>query len=113
MIVHEKKGIKLQHYFRLEILPHIYQNMQKSYIAQLCKYLSEEAHTGDLLCRWLFEEAGKQLAKHIIAVSHSAHQVTEIFYLGFNLVIFISSIKYFSSRLPSFFTFFFNLIGST
>ncbi|XP_073970797.1 N-acetylglucosamine kinase isoform X2 [Rhodnius prolixus] len=59
---------------RLEILPHIYQNMQKSYIAQLCKYLSEEAHTGDLLCRWLFEEAGKQLAKHIIAVSHSAHQ---------------------------------------
>ncbi|CAH1394891.1 unnamed protein product [Nezara viridula] len=57
---------------RLDLLKHLYKEMQKSHIAKLCKELAEKAQEGDPLCKWLFEEAGKELAKHVQAVSKGA-----------------------------------------
>ncbi|KAK9501681.1 hypothetical protein O3M35_012363 [Rhynocoris fuscipes] len=59
---------------RLDMLSHFYKNMQKSFIAQLCKILAEKALEGDPLCKWIFEQAGRQLAKHVIAVSRNAQE---------------------------------------
>lgn len=43
--------------------------MLKIFIVQgLCKELAQEASNGDDLCRWVFQEAGKVLAKHIVAL---------------------------------------------
>ncbi|KAL1138188.1 hypothetical protein AAG570_009880, partial [Ranatra chinensis] len=59
---------------RFELLPHLYNNFQKSVFALLCQKLSTRAFAGDPLCKWLFEEAGCALAKHIQAVSKGAHE---------------------------------------
>ncbi|XP_014241889.1 N-acetyl-D-glucosamine kinase [Cimex lectularius] len=56
---------------RLQLLPHLYKNFDKSKFAQLCKVLSEKAREGDLLCKWIFEKAGEELAKYLTALSHN------------------------------------------
>ena len=35
----------------------------------MCKRLAEEADAGDPLAQWIFAQAGKVLAKHIVALS--------------------------------------------
>ncbi|XP_055084932.1 N-acetyl-D-glucosamine kinase isoform X1 [Periophthalmus magnuspinnatus] len=50
------------------MLPHLYTHFQKSFFAGFCKKLSEGALAGDELCKHLFLEAGKVLAKHVVAV---------------------------------------------
>ena len=37
----------------------------------MCKSLAEGAAANDMLCQWIFTEAGKVLAKHIVALSSS------------------------------------------
>ncbi|XP_046667439.1 N-acetyl-D-glucosamine kinase isoform X2 [Homalodisca vitripennis] len=66
-----KKYLKIEN--RFDLLPHFYRNFEKSEIAGLTKELAEVAKQGDLLCRWVFSEAGRTLAKHLLAVSPDAH----------------------------------------
>lgn len=48
---------------------------EKSEIASLCKTLSELAKDGDELSRWVFKEAGKELAKFIQSLYPGASKV--------------------------------------
>lgn len=50
---------------RFELLKPFYANFSKPKIAQLCEKLSIEARNGDALCKYLFEDAGVQLAKMV------------------------------------------------
>lgn len=52
-----------------------YSNFKKSEIAALCEPISQAAYSGDALCKWIFENAGMYLAKHIQAVYNSADEV--------------------------------------
>ena len=40
-------------------------------IIGVCKMLAEAAAANDPLCKWIFTQAGKVLAKHIVALSSS------------------------------------------
>lgn len=66
--------------FRADILPHLYKNFDKSNFAKFCKELSTIAKGGDPLARWLFEIAGRMLAKYMIAISRKAHTVRNSHY---------------------------------
>ncbi|XP_076843591.1 N-acetyl-D-glucosamine kinase [Brachyhypopomus gauderio] len=56
------------------MLPHLYRNFQKSHFAGFCRRLAEGASAGDALCQYVFTQAGKVLAQHILAVLPRAHQ---------------------------------------
>ncbi|XP_055012095.1 N-acetyl-D-glucosamine kinase [Boleophthalmus pectinirostris] len=66
----------MEEYFKVSdlmgMLPHLYTNFQKSFFAGFCKKLSEGALAGDALCKHLFLEAGRVLAKHVVAVLPAA-----------------------------------------
>lgn len=49
--------------------------IEKSEIASLCKTIAELATDGDDMSRWLFHEAGKELAKFIQSLYPSADKV--------------------------------------
>lgn len=59
---------------RFDLLKDLYKETQKSHIAKLCKELAEKAYEGDPLCCWVFEQAGRELAKYLQAVSRGAHK---------------------------------------
>lgn len=61
---------------RNSILPYLYANFDKSIIAGFAKEIAVGCERGDPLCLKLFEEAGQILAKHIVAVSKKAHNVS-------------------------------------
>lgn len=54
------------------------------------KNFAEVARAGDPLCRWGFAEAGKAMAKHLTAISPSAHEVT---YLTLNLIMMLVAVE--------------------
>lgn len=58
------------------ILPYIYANFDKSNIAGFTKEIVVGCERNDPLCLKIFEEAGQVLAKHIIALSKKAHNVS-------------------------------------
>uniref|UniRef100_A0A672G9H3 N-acetyl-D-glucosamine kinase n=1 Tax=Salarias fasciatus TaxID=181472 RepID=A0A672G9H3_SALFA len=62
----------MEEYFQvsdlLGMLPHLYRNFQKSHFAGFCKKLAEGAEAGDALCRYVFTQTGRVLAKHVEAV---------------------------------------------
>lgn len=58
------------------ILPYLYANFDKSTIASFAKELAIGCERDDPLCLKLFDEAGQILAKHIIALSKKAHNVS-------------------------------------
>lgn len=68
----------IQKHFNIEtihdLIPVFYSNFKKSDIAALCLPLSELAYSGDKLSKWIFENAGRYLAKHIQAVYNSADE---------------------------------------
>uniref|UniRef100_W5KPL7 N-acetyl-D-glucosamine kinase n=1 Tax=Astyanax mexicanus TaxID=7994 RepID=W5KPL7_ASTMX len=68
----------MEEYFQVSdlmgMLPHLYRNFQKSHFAGFCRKLAEGANAGDALCRYVFTQAGKVLAQHIVAVLPKAHQ---------------------------------------
>lgn len=69
--------IKKYFYFSLDLLNVFYgEKKEKSEIASLCKTLSELAKDGDDLSRWIFNEAGKELAKFIQSLYPGASKVS-------------------------------------
>ncbi|KAB5579249.1 hypothetical protein PHYPO_G00192920 [Pangasianodon hypophthalmus] len=75
-ITYVKKA--MEDYFKVSdlmgMLPHLYRNFQKSYFAGFCRKLAEGANAGDAFCRYVFTQAGKVLAQHIVAVLPNVHQ---------------------------------------
>ncbi|XP_033869403.3 N-acetyl-D-glucosamine kinase [Acipenser ruthenus] len=69
-ITHVKKA--MFDYFQVSdlmgILTHLYRTFEKSKFAGFCRILAEGASTGDLLCCFLFGQAGQVLAQHVVAV---------------------------------------------
>lgn len=70
----------MQNYFnvtdRNSILAYFYAKFDKSTIAGFTKEVAVGCEKEDPLCLKLFEEAGQILAKHVIAVSKKAHNVS-------------------------------------
>ncbi|XP_029943032.1 N-acetyl-D-glucosamine kinase isoform X2 [Salarias fasciatus] len=68
----------MEEYFQvsdlLGMLPHLYRNFQKSHFAGFCKKLAEGAEAGDALCRYVFTQTGRVLAKHVEAVLPTADE---------------------------------------
>ncbi|XP_034179447.1 N-acetylglucosamine kinase isoform X1 [Osmia lignaria lignaria] len=56
-----------------DMLPHIYTDFDKSMFANFTKELVIGCEKGDPLCLYIFQENGKFLAKHIVALSRKAH----------------------------------------
>lgn len=50
------------------MLEHCYANFQKSFHAKLCQKMSVAAINGDELCKRIFADAGRLLARHICAL---------------------------------------------
>lgn len=75
-ITYVKKA--MEEYFQVSdlmgMLPHLYRNFQKSHFAGFCRKLAEGGSAGDALCQHVFTEAGKALARHIVAVLPKVHQ---------------------------------------
>ncbi|XP_059471030.1 N-acetyl-D-glucosamine kinase [Neocloeon triangulifer] len=53
---------------RFGLLQHCYTNFEKSFFAGLCKKLSLAASQGDGLSKWLFQQAGRDLARFVASV---------------------------------------------
>lgn len=53
---------------RLDLLDHCYGNFQKPFFASLCAKMSVAAKNGDLLCLKIFTDAGRLLARSVIAL---------------------------------------------
>ncbi|KAM9836475.1 N-acetyl-D-glucosamine kinase [Aulostomus maculatus] len=68
----------MEEYFQVSdlmgMLPHLYRNFQKSFFAGFCKKLAEGAAAGDALCKHVFRQAGRVLAKHVEAILPAAQQ---------------------------------------
>ena len=56
---------------RFDIYLHYYEKFDKTFIASLCKRLAELAEKGDRLCARLFADAGREMAKHLLAMADS------------------------------------------
>jgi len=56
---------------RFGLLTYCYDKFEKDHFAGACKSLAESAAAQDPLSQWIFTEAGKVLAKHIVALSSS------------------------------------------
>lgn len=54
--------------FREDMMDHCYSKFDKSFFASVTKKFAQGAIQGDLLCLWLFQEAGKMLAASIVAL---------------------------------------------
>lgn len=64
------------YYYSLDLLNVFYgEKKEKSEIASLCKTIAELAKDGDDLSRWIFNEAGKELAKFIQSLYPGANKV--------------------------------------
>jgi len=57
------------------LLEPCYKNFDKCHFAGLTKKLAGGAEAGDDLCKLLFREAGRALAKHLLAVRHKIDPV--------------------------------------
>ena len=59
---------------RFDLLVNLYEKWDKSHFSGLCKHIAEAAESGDKLCQWLFEEAGRHLGEHIVAMEPDMSQ---------------------------------------
>ena len=50
-----------------DLLVHLYEKWDKTFFSGLCRRLAEGAAKGDALCKQLFEDAGKELAQHLVS----------------------------------------------
>lgn len=66
------------------ILAYLYANFDKSIIAGFTKEVAIGCEKDDPLCLRIFKEAGQVLAKHIIAVSKKAHNVSVLISMTVN-----------------------------
>lgn len=58
---------------RLDLLDHCYAKFDKSFFAMLCLKLAKAAHEGDEMSMKLFSDAGRSIAKSIIAMLPNVH----------------------------------------
>ena len=75
------KSVLLNHFQikdRFGLLEHCYSKFDKILYAGLCAKLAAAAEEGDLLCRYLFREAGRLLGEIICAILPFVHQVRAI-----------------------------------
>lgn len=61
------------------MIQHFYTKFDKSYFAALALKFAEGATKGDLLCLWLFQQAGIALASYILALWPSIDEVFAYF----------------------------------
>ena len=80
---------------RQSMLPHLYGNFNKCKFAMFTKELALGCQLGDPLCLELFVQAGKMLAKHVIAVAEKAHNVRLFFTLHINFSFIFSVVREF------------------
>lgn len=71
---------------RNSILPYFYANFDKSIIAGFAKEIAIGCEKDDPLCLKIFEEAGRFLAKHIIALSKKAHNDLKLAHGGLKVI---------------------------
>ncbi|XP_046382432.1 N-acetyl-D-glucosamine kinase [Ischnura elegans] len=57
----------------LELLSHCYSDFQKPKFAALCTKIYENAQMGDRMSQWILAEAGKALAKYVLALLPRVH----------------------------------------
>lgn len=76
----------MRHYFnvtdRKEILPHFYKDFDKSIFAMFAKEIVTGCEKKDPLCLYIISENGRYLAKHVIALSRKAHNVSRLFWFA-------------------------------
>jgi N-acetylglucosamine kinase len=58
---------------RLDLLDYCYAKFEKSFFSMLCLKLAKAAHEGDELCLKIFSDAGRSIAKSIIALLPNLH----------------------------------------
>ncbi len=57
---------------RFGLLPHLYAGWDKTFFSGLCKSICDVARqTGDPLCKFVIEDAGRELASHLVAMLDS------------------------------------------
>ncbi|XP_070154396.1 N-acetyl-D-glucosamine kinase isoform X1 [Polyergus mexicanus] len=71
---------------RNSILPYLYANFDKSIIAGFAKEIAIGCEKDDPLCLKIFEEAGRFLAKHVIALSKKAHNDLKLAHGGLKVI---------------------------
>lgn len=72
------------------MLEHCYARFQKSFYARLCQKMSVAANNGDELCKSIFTDAGRQLAKMLSALVPRADKA--LIESGFLRVICVGSV---------------------
>jgi N-acetylglucosamine kinase len=77
---------------RFGLLTFCYDKFVKSHFAGVCKDLADLASNGDPIAAWVFEQAGKGLAQHIIAL-------VSIYEPPFRPKQFLGNFKYWKLRL--------------
>lgn len=72
----------MRYYFnatdRKEMLPHFYNEFDKTNFAKFAKEIVIGCEKKDLLCLHILQENGKYLAKHVIALAKKAHNVSNV-----------------------------------
>lgn len=71
---------------RAAMLPHLYSNFDKSKFSLFTKEIAIGCEKEDPLCLLIFEEAGRVLAKHIIALSTKAHNDLKLCHGGLKVI---------------------------
>lgn len=70
----------IRHYFNIiepmDMLPHFYSDFNKSTFAKFTKEIVIGCEKKDPLCLHIFQESGRNLAKHIVALAKKAHNVS-------------------------------------
>lgn len=61
---------------RTDMLPHLYSNFDKSKFSMFAKEIALGCEKNDPLCLAIFEENGRLLARHIVALFKKAHNVS-------------------------------------
>ncbi|CAK9297883.1 unnamed protein product [Gordionus sp. m RMFG-2023] len=72
----QKVETLMNHYFKIQhpddILKYFYKNFDKSFVAKFCLEIVRGANNRDPLCLHLLKNAGKELAKHVLALLRKA-----------------------------------------
>ncbi|XP_006560162.1 N-acetyl-D-glucosamine kinase isoform X2 [Apis mellifera] len=80
----------MRYYFnatdRKEMLPHFYNEFDKTNFAKFAKEIVIGCEKKDLLCLHILQENGKYLAKHVIALAKKAHNDLKLAHGGLKII---------------------------
>ncbi|KAL2725081.1 N-acetyl-D-glucosamine kinase isoform X2 [Vespula squamosa] len=71
---------------RAGMLPHLYSNFDKSKFSMFAKEIAVGCEKEDPLCLAIFEETGRLLARHIVALSKKAHNDLKLCHGGLQII---------------------------